>query len=56
LGFAGGTDAAIPLDMAGARRFEDLVAWQRMRELNLEIWKGTDRIKGVRTRNENPAE
>jgi four helix bundle protein len=29
--------------MAGARRFEDLLAWQRMHELNIEIWKATDR-------------
>ncbi len=29
--------------MAGARRFEDLIAWQRMHELSIEIWKSTDR-------------
>jgi four helix bundle protein len=29
--------------MASARRFEDLLAWQRMHELNIEIWKATDR-------------
>ena len=29
--------------MAGARRFEDLIAWQRMYELSVEIWKATDR-------------
>ena len=29
--------------MAGARRFEDLIAWQRMYELSIESWKATDR-------------
>ena len=29
--------------MAGATRFEDLVAWQRMNELSVEIWKATER-------------
>ena len=29
--------------MAGANRFEDLTAWQRMHELNIEIWKATTR-------------
>jgi four helix bundle protein len=29
--------------MAGARRFEDLIAWQRMYELSIEVWKATDR-------------
>ena len=29
--------------MAGARRFEDLITWQRMHELSVEIWKATDR-------------
>jgi hypothetical protein len=33
----GGLKAAGPVDMAGARRFEDLLAWQRMRELNVEV-------------------
>jgi four helix bundle protein len=27
--------------MAGATRFTDLTAWQRMHELNIEIWKAT---------------
>jgi hypothetical protein len=26
--------------MAGATRFEDLLSWQRMHELNIEVWKG----------------
>jgi four helix bundle protein len=28
--------------VAVARRFEDLLSWQRMRELNVEVWKATD--------------
>jgi four helix bundle protein len=28
--------------MAGADRFEDLISWQRMHELNIEIWKATE--------------
>ena len=32
--FAGG--------MSGARDFEELVAWQRMHELNVEVWKATE--------------
>lgn len=28
--------------MAAARCFEDLIAWQRMHELSVEIWKATD--------------
>jgi four helix bundle protein len=27
--------------MAGATRFQDLTAWQRMHELNIEVWKAT---------------
>src|SRR5262245_52667117 len=27
--------------MSGADRFEDLISWQRMHELNVEIWKAT---------------
>lgn len=27
--------------MAGANRFEDLTVWQRMLELNYEVWKAT---------------
>ena len=34
---------AVTQRMAGARRFEDLLTWQRMHELNIEIWKATDR-------------
>jgi four helix bundle protein len=30
--------------MFGARRFEDLIAWQRMHELNIEVWKSTTRL------------
>jgi four helix bundle protein len=40
--FASGTHSAIPLDVAVARRFEDLLAWQRMRELSIEVWHATD--------------
>jgi four helix bundle protein len=29
--------------MAGATRFENLTAWQRMHELNIEVWKATTR-------------
>ena len=28
--------------MAGANRFEDLLSWQRMHELNIEVWKATE--------------
>jgi four helix bundle protein len=28
--------------MSGARDFEELVSWQRMHELNVEVWKATD--------------
>ena len=28
--------------MSGARDFEELVAWQRMHELNVEVWKATE--------------
>jgi four helix bundle protein len=28
--------------MSGARDFEELVSWQRMHELNIEVWKATD--------------
>jgi four helix bundle protein len=28
--------------MSVAHRFEDLVAWQRMHELNIEIWRATE--------------
>jgi four helix bundle protein len=28
--------------MAGAKRFEDLLSWQRMHELNIEVWKATN--------------
>jgi len=27
--------------MGGAKRFEDLLSWQRMHELNIEVWKAT---------------
>jgi four helix bundle protein len=26
-----------------AKRFEDLICWQRMKELSVEVWKATDR-------------
>ena len=29
--------------MAGAKRFEELLVWQRMNELHLEVWTATDR-------------
>ena len=29
--------------MAGAQRFEELISWQRMNELSVEVWKATDR-------------
>ena len=29
--------------MAAAQRLEELVSWQRMHELNVEVWKATDR-------------
>src|SRR5258705_9727415 len=28
--------------MAVARKFEDLLSWQRMHEFNVEVWKATD--------------
>ena len=28
--------------VAGANRFEDLLSWQRMHELNVEVWKATE--------------
>jgi four helix bundle protein len=28
--------------MSGARGFEELVSWQRMHELNIEVWKATE--------------
>jgi four helix bundle protein len=28
--------------VAGANRFEDLLSWQRMHELNIEVWKATE--------------
>src|SRR5262249_11063007 len=28
--------------VSGARRFEELLSWQRMHELNLEVWKATE--------------
>src|SRR5262247_1609662 len=28
--------------MSGARGFEELVSWQRMHELNIEVWQATD--------------
>jgi four helix bundle protein len=31
--------------MAVAKRFEDLVVWQRMHELSTEIWKATNRLR-----------
>jgi four helix bundle protein len=29
--------------MSGAQRFEELICWQRMKELSVEVWKATDR-------------
>jgi hypothetical protein len=29
--------------MSGARRFEELVSWQRMHELNIEVWNAMER-------------
>ena len=29
--------------MTGAQRFEELISWQRMKELSVEVWKATDR-------------
>jgi four helix bundle protein len=29
--------------MPVARRFEDLLVWQRMNELSIEVWKATDK-------------
>ena len=34
--------------MAGAQRFEDLISWQRMKELSVEVWKATDRLPASR--------
>jgi four helix bundle protein len=28
--------------VAGANRFEELLSWQRMHELNIEVWKATE--------------
>jgi four helix bundle protein len=28
-------------DVAGAKRFEELLAWQRMNELSVEVWRST---------------
>ena len=36
-------DRAFARGMIGIDRFEDLVTWQRMYELSLEVWKFTDR-------------
>jgi hypothetical protein len=30
-------------DMTGARRFEELVSWQRGHELHVEVWKACNR-------------
>jgi four helix bundle protein len=37
-----GTSGAFRSRVPGADRFEDLIAWQRMHELNLEIWRITE--------------
>jgi four helix bundle protein len=34
--------------VAGADRFEDLIAWQRMHELNIEVWTASDRPPACR--------
>jgi len=39
--FRAGTIAAVTGGMTGARRFEDVIAWQRMYELSIEIRKAT---------------
>jgi four helix bundle protein len=28
--------------MSGVDRFEDLISWQRMHDLNIEVWRATD--------------
>jgi four helix bundle protein len=38
-----GMRRAVHGSMPGATRFEDLLAWQRMHELNTEVWRATDR-------------
>jgi len=40
-----GTAHRVPLppSMAGADRFEDLIAWQRAHELHIEVWTATNR-------------
>jgi four helix bundle protein len=30
--------------MAGVQRFEELLSWQRMHELNIEVWKATGHL------------
>jgi four helix bundle protein len=34
--------------MGGADRFEDLISWQRMHELNIEVWKATEHGRASR--------
>jgi four helix bundle protein len=34
--------------MSGADRFEDLISWQRMHELNIEVWKATEHGRASR--------
>jgi four helix bundle protein len=37
-----GTAHAFTDVMDGARQFEELLSWQRMHELNIEVWKATE--------------
>ncbi len=37
-----GTARALLQPMVVAQKFEELLSWQRMHELNIEIWKATD--------------
>jgi four helix bundle protein len=37
-----GMPDAFSSGMAGVDRFEDLLSWQRMHELNIEVWKATE--------------
>jgi four helix bundle protein len=43
-----GTGHAFTIGMSGARDFEELVSWQRMHELNIEIWKATEHGRAER--------
>ena len=42
LAFRNGTQIGSRIGMVAARRFEELLVWQRMHELSTEVWRATN--------------